>query len=60
MHGGRPTRTSRGSASSLSRDGFVYANEFEFELDLILDGLERMRAAPMDQTARKKSDLTRG
>jgi hypothetical protein len=29
--------------SSRNAFGYQFANEFEFELDLILDGLERLR-----------------
>jgi hypothetical protein len=28
------------------KPGYDYADEFEFGLDLILDGLERLRATP--------------
>jgi hypothetical protein len=31
-------------ASEMAQDGYDYTTEFEFGLDLILDGLERFRA----------------
>jgi hypothetical protein len=34
------------------KPGYAYGDEFEFGLDLILDGLERLRSAPARRSTR--------
>jgi len=36
-------------ATEMAKAGYDYTTEFEFGLDLILDGLERLRAEPDDR-----------
>jgi hypothetical protein len=44
----------RDVAIELIQSGFNYADEFEFGLDLILDGLEQRRAAVRTRSAVKR------
>jgi AcrR family transcriptional regulator len=38
----------------MAKEGYDYATEFAFGLDLILDGLERLRAAPQRRRAQRR------